>query len=297
MATPSVASQGDESTNASYMSQSPLLIVISILAFILFILLLLTLLLYGRSKRRLAAEAKRQSATQALVQKINVDDDINTIRSNSLDIGVENLAFEKESKEDLRLQKKEPPVLTFPLPPPNRPSSSTSTTSDSSVYYPKRRYKFSSIQDLLDDKIENVDEIYTKLKSSTAKTTSRKKDSSKVHKHRHRRKYQNRVGSVEQINAASDADVCYNDDSLMHNEAFNPHVSHYNANKLMTDKSFTVIESERKSGKSKVKKSSGGHVEAINQELLLQQKGRVASADTNSIGSFLSMASIRSFPK
>jgi hypothetical protein len=298
MATPSVASQGDESTNASYISQSPLLIALSILALILFILLLLTLLLYGRSKRRLAAEAKRQSATQALVQKINVDDDINTIRSNSLDIGVENLAFEKESKEDVRLQRKDPPVLTFPLPPPNRPSSSTSTTSDSSVYYPKRRYKFSSIQDLLDDKSENVDEIYTKLKSSAAKATSRKKDSSKVHKHRHRRKYQNRVGSVEQINAAaSDADVCYNDDSLMHNEAFNPHVSHYNANKLMADQSFTVIESERKSGKSRVKKSGGGHVEAINQELLQQQKGRVVSADTNSIGSFLSMASIRSFPK
>ena len=125
--------------------------------------------------------------------------------------------------------------------------------------------------------------------------SSKKKDASKVHKNRHRRKH--RVGSVEQIN--SDADIVYNDGSLMHNEAHNPHVSHYNANKLMTDKSFSVIESERKrSGKSKVKKSSGGgHVEAINQELLLQQKGRVASADTNSIGSFLSMASIRSFPK
>lgn len=297
MATPSVASQGDEDMKASYISQSPLLIVLSILALILFILLLLTLLLYGRSKRRLAAESKRQSATQALVEKINVDDDINTIRSNSIDIGVENLAFEKESKEDVRFQKKQPPVLTFPLPPLNRPSSSTSSTSDSSVYYPKRRYKFSSIQDLLDDKSENVDEIYTKLKSSTAKATSRKKDSSKVHKNRHRRKHQNRVGSVEQINAASDADIGYND-SLMHNEAFNPYVSQYNANKLMTDKTFTVIESERTSGKSRVKKlSGGGHVEAINQELLHLQKARVASAETNSIGSFLSMASIRSFPK
>jgi hypothetical protein len=305
MATPLVPPSRRETDDAmsSSIAQNPLLIALSILALILFILLLLTLLLYGRSKRRLEAEAKRQSATQALVHKINVDDDINTIRSNSLeDIGVENLAFEKEGKESVRLQKKDPPVLTFPLPPTTRPSSSTSSTSDSSVYYPKRRYKFSSIQDLLDDKESaNVDEIYTKLKS-TKSSTSKRKDliSSKVHKQRHRRKLQNRVGSLEQINANSDADIAYNDDPLMHNEALNPHMSQYNANKLMTDKTFTVIESEkRKGGKSKSKKSSGGggHVEAINQELLQQQAGRVASADTNSIGSFLSMASIRSFPK
>lgn len=292
--------QESEDMNTSSITQNPLLIALTILALILFILLLLTLLLYGRSKRRFAAEAKRQSATQALVHKIDVDDDINTIRSNSLEgIGVENLAFEKESsmKENVKVQRKDPPVLTFPMPPTTRPSSSTSTTSDSSVYYPKRRYRFSSIQDLLDDRDGNADEIYTKLKSSAGVTkSSKKKDSSKVHKHRHRRKH--RVGSVEQIN--SDADVVYNDDSLMNNEAFNPHVSHYNANKIMADKTFSVIESERKrnnGGKSKGKKSSG-HVEAINQELLLQQqKGRIASADSNSIGSFLSMASIRSFPK
>lgn len=288
---------GDNDTSASSIAQNPLLIALTILALILFILLLLTLLLYGRSKRRFAAEAKRQSATQALVHKIDVDDDINTIRSHSLEeIGVENLAFEKENKaSDVRLQKKEPPVLTFPKPPATRPSSSTSTTSDSSVYYPKRRYKFSSIQDLLDDRNANADEIYTKLKNSASKTS--KNTTSKVHKSRHRRKH--RVGSVEQIN--SDADIVYNDDSLMNNEALNPHVSHYNANKLMTDKTFSVIE-KRSGGKIKGKKSSsgggGGRVEAINQELLLQQqKSRVASADTNSIGSFLSMASIRSFPK
>lgn len=303
MATPLVPPSRRDSDDAtsSSIAQNPLLIALTILALILFILLLLTLLLYGRSKRRLEAEAKRQSATQALVHKINVDDDINTIRSNSLeDIGIENLAFEKEGKESVRLQKKDPPVLTFPLPPTTRPSSSTSTTSDSSVYYPKRRYKFSSIQDLLDDKEANVDEIYTKLKS-TKSSTSKRKDSSKVHKQqRHRRKLHNRVGSLEQINANSDADIAYKDDRLMHNEALNPNMSQYNANKLMTDKTFTVIESEKrgKGGKSKSKKSSGGgHVEAINQELLQQQTGRVASADTNSIGSFLSMASIRSFPK
>lgn len=289
---------------STYVNQNPLLVALISIAFVLFILLLVTLLLYGRSKRRLAIEAKRQSATQVLVQKMNVDDDINTIRSDSLEgVGVDNLAF---VKEQAGTQKKEPPVLHFPLPPTNRPSSSTST-SDSSVYYPKRRYKFNSIQDLLenDGKLYQKDEeedIYTKLHSS--KTS--KKDV-KVHKqHRHRRKYRadNKVGSLEQVDVhsfESDLDA-YNDESLIpcqeHNEAFNPKVSHYNANKLMRDKTFSINETERerKKGERSKANKSGAQVEAINKELI-QQHGRVKSADSNSIGSFLSMASIRSFPK
>jgi hypothetical protein len=285
---------------ATYVNQNPLLIALMSIAFILFILLIITLLLYGRSKRRLAAEAKRQSATQALVQKIHVDDDINTIRSDSLDgVGVENLAFEKEN---VGMQKKEPPVLHFPLPPANRPSSSSSTTSDSSVYYPKRRYKFSSIQDLLEEKDgktkDDEDEIYAKLQSSGKIS---KKEAKAQKQHRHRRKYHsNRVGSIEQVDVHSyqSDGINFNDESLgpyqEHNEAFNPNVSHYNSNKLMTDKTFSIVESEKKKAvKSKGKRSTA---EAINKELI-QQHGRVGSADSNSIGSFLSMASIRSFPK
>lgn len=288
---------------ASYVNQNPLLIALMSIAFILFILLLITLLLYGRSKRRLAAESKRQSATQALVQKIHVDEDINTIRSDSLDgVGVDNLAFEKEHTG---MKKKEPPVLHFPLPPVNRPPSSTSTTSDSSVYYPKRRYKFNSIQDLLDEKDgkshdKGDEDIYTKVQSTGKAST---KDTKANKQHRQKRKYRsdNRVGSIEQVDVhsfQSDIDG-FNDESLIsyqeHNEAFNPNVSHYNSNKLMTDKTFSVMESERrKGGKGKTKKSATA--EAINRELI-QQHGRVKSADSNSIGSFLSMASIRSFPK
>ncbi|KAL7030859.1 hypothetical protein ACKWTF_006810 [Chironomus riparius] len=305
LATPLVPPQmrNESGVMETYVNQNPLLIALITLAFILFVLLLLTLLLYGRSKRRLAIEAKRQSATQALVQKINVDDDINTIRSNSLDdVGVENLAFEKERemKGSDGMQRKEPPILNFPLPPAYRPSSSSSTTSDSSVYYPKRRYNFNSIQDLIEEKGGNADDIYAKLKNSASKLSIRK-DSNKVHKHRNRRKYRgdNRVGSLEQINRSeyqSDVDIGYNNDSLKHNEAFNPHVSQYNANKLMADKTFTVIESERKqtTGRGKSTKPSKS-AEAVNQELL-HQRG-ATSGDTNSIGSFLSMASIRSFPK
>lgn len=97
-------------------------------------------LLFGRSKKqKLMAESKRMSATQALVKKINVDDDINPIRSedssyNENDIGVDNLAFEKENKLKNQGQHnnnqskhlKTPPTLHFPLPPVNRPSSCSS---------------------------------------------------------------------------------------------------------------------------------------------------------------------------
>lgn len=303
LATPLVPPQmkNESGLMETYVNQNPLLIALTTLALILFILLLLTLLLYGRSKRRLAIEAKRQSATQVLVQKISVDDDINTIRSNSLDdVGVENLAFEKEKDMKITdgMQRKDPPILNFPLPPAYRPSSSSSTTSDSSVYYPKRRYNFNSIQDLLEENNGNIDDIYAKLKNSTSKLSIRK-DSNKVHKHRNRRN--NRVGlshvlDYNRSEYQSDVDIGYKNDSLKHNEAFNPHVSQYNANKLMADKTFTVIESERKqtTGRGKSTKPTKS-AEAINQELLLQRGA--ASGDTNSIGSFLSMASIRSFPK
>lgn len=255
--------------------------------------------LYGRSKRRLAVEAKRQSATQVLVQKMNVDDDINTIRSDSLEgVGVDNLAF---VKEQTGTQKKEPPVLHFPLPPANRPSSSSSaSTSDSSVYYPKRRYKFNSIQDLLDenDRKEEEEELYTKLQS----TKTSKKDGKNQKQPRHRRKYRtdNRVGSIEQVDVhsfQSELDA-YNDESFIpyqeHIEAFNPKVSHYNSNKLMRDKTFSVNETERRKVERNKENRNEAQVEAINKELI---HARVKSADTNSIGSFLSMASIRSFPK
>lgn len=300
-ATPLSPAHMDGSNVTALVSENPLLIALSTIALILFICLLITLLLYGRSKRRLAVESKRQSATQALIQKIHVDDDIHTIRSDSIDgVGVENLAFEKEHSHT---QKKEPPVLHFPLPPANRPSSTTSTTSDSSVYCPKRRYKFNSIQDLLDEKdarAKDDDETYAKIQSSGKPS---KKDSKVNKQNRHRRKYRsdNRIGSVEHVDVhsfQSDMDA-FNDESLMpyqeHNEAFNPNVSHYHTNKLMTDKTFSVIESERRKGGKN--KSRDLPAEAINKELIQQQGGRVTSADSNSIGSFLSMASIRSFPK
>lgn len=270
-----------------YVDQNPLLIALTSVAFILLVLLLITLLLYGRSKRRLASE-KKHSATQALEQKINVDDDINTIHSDSLQgVGVDNLAFEKDVMKD-------PPILHFPPPPlaSNRPSSSTSTTSDSSVYYPKRRYKFSSVQDLLHSKNaehNDKDELYTSFKNS------RKASTKNLRQQKRGRKYKtdNRVGSIEQVEVHSNQSGSLNENFLIpyqeHNEAFNPNVTHYQA--------FSIIESERnRAEKSKAIKHEST-AEAINKELIQKRRGRVTSADSNSIGSFLSMASIRSFPK
>lgn len=245
--------------------------------------------MYHLSKRRLVTEAKAQSTTQALVEKFQVDEDINTIRSDSLEgVGVDNLAFEKEHA---KVQKKGPPVLHFPLPPASRPSSSsTSTTSDSSVYYPKRRYKVSSVQDLLDEKERKNREGEMYLKAEAKRTKNEQKQ-------RHRRKHliENRVGAeaIEQADVHSyQSDNCFNDESQSpyreRTESFNPR---YNSNKVMSDRTFSIIESERrKSGKIEINEPT----EAINKELI---HGRIASGDSNSIGSFLSMASIRSFPK
>lgn len=257
----------------TYVNQNPLLIALISIAVVLFILLLIITRLYRRSKNRLA----NQCATQALVQKIPVDEDINTIRSDSLQgIGIDNLAFEKEHA---KLQKQEPPVLHFPLPPASRPSSSTSTTSDSSVYYPKRNYKLNTVKDLMNEKggKSHEREGYSKVQGKTRSD----------HKQHLRR---NRVGakSIEQVNVHAydvdgfDKETLYRD----HNEDFNR--SNYNSEKFLSDNAF----GER----SGLKKKGNVPSEAINKELI-QQHVRVGSADSNSIGSFLSMASIRSFPK
>lgn len=269
----------------TYVDQNPLLIALTSIAFILFILLLITLLLYGRSKRRLASEVK-QSTTQALVQKINVvDDDINTIHSDSLQgVGVDNLAFEKDAT-------KGPPVLHFPPPPPatNRPSSSSSTTSDSSVYYPKRRYKFSSVQDLLHSKNAEHDDK-GELYMSIPHAGKAAKKNSKQPKRGRKYKTENRVGSIEQVEVHSNQSGSLHENFLIpyqeHNEAFNPNVSHYQA--------FSIVDSKRNLQKAIENESTA---EAINKELIQKRHGRATSADSNSIGSFLSMASIRSFPK
>lgn len=287
---------GSSSVN-EYVNQNPLLIAVTAIALFLFILLLLTSLLYGRSKRRLAAEAKLHNATQALVQKINVDDDINTILSESIEgVGVDNLAF--ESERNFNSRKSGPAVLHFPLPPAHRPTSASST-SDSSVYYPKRRQK---IKDFFSDDPESkdcVDDTYSKIQAPEKNI----KQEGKIHT-RQRRKYrlENRVGSLEKADIHScqlnDNDYFNNGSSIFqqHNEALNSNVFNYNSNKLLNDKRFSKIEGVCRTKDKSRRGELGITTEAFNKDVILHNE-RVKSADSNSIGSFLSMASIRSFPK
>lgn len=214
---------------------SPLLFVFISIAFVLFILLLVVLLLYGRSKRRLAMEMKRHSTSQDLVRGDDVvDDDIPTVNSGSCEgIGVDNLAFEKEKKD------REIPVIHFPLPPANRPSSESSGTSDSSIYFPKRPYKFNSVQDLLVG--NDIDE------------KSKRKDSSKVKKQaRHRRK--RKVGSIEHV----DVHHFEEDDENVHRD-----------NEFNIKQTISIVDEERKRREP---------TEAINKNLIIQRAtGRVVS--------------------
>lgn len=129
-ATPLIPSymNGKSSNVGMILGQNPLLFILMCSALLLLIILLISLLMYERVKRRRKEyDEKRQSATQALVRKITVDDDVHTIRSASIeDIGVDNMAFEREGKEKQQMQQKSPPTLHFPLPPMGRPTSSSS---------------------------------------------------------------------------------------------------------------------------------------------------------------------------
>lgn len=132
-ATPLVPSyMNGKSTNVGeILGQNPLLFILMCSALLLLIILLISLLMYERVKRRRKEyDEKRQSATQALVRKITVDDDVHTIRSASIeDVGVDNMAFEREGRDKQEMQQKgqkTPPTLHFPLPPMGRPTSSSS---------------------------------------------------------------------------------------------------------------------------------------------------------------------------
>lgn len=168
-----------------------------------------------------------------------------------------------------------------------------SSTSDSSLYYPKRHHKFNSIQDLLQNKNEE-EQTYTKIQKP------QKKDG-KAHKSRRKYKAENRVGSIEHIQVhspmqsssyQSDGGVGYDDSMTQYeeyNEAFN--ITQYHKNKLMQDQNFSVIEKTARANSTKTP-------EAINKELISNLRTeRTSAADSASIGSFLSMASVRSFPR
>lgn len=134
-------------------------------------------------------------------------------------------------------------------------------------------------------------------------------------KRERRRKYmtENRVGSIEEPNKNSNSDSDMFDTSAQlptlpyeTNEAFNPNVqragTHYHKNKILTDKNFSeAINKHVKVTKDyDIDSVVPSGVEAINKELFkalnLQRNDR-SSLDSGSIGSYLSMASVKSFPR
>lgn len=194
----------------------------------------------------------------------------------------------------------------------SRPTSSSSYSSDSSVYYPKRKLKH-HVQEQLDartvaltNKLQKQFGALAGAENVYASVQKPKKE----HPHKRRRKYlsENRVGSFEGAimhhapgspittstsNSASgsseqsyDARQAKLSPPIEHNETFNTNVimkhylkkktGHYNAG-------FTM---------------EHGPVEAFNRDRIKYlEKGGRASVDTGSIGSYLSMASVKSFPR
>lgn len=204
-------------------------------------------------------EMKRHSTSQDLVRSEEVvDDDIPTVNSGSIEaIGVDNLAFEKESKQT-KARRGDIPVIHFPLPPANRPSSEETSgdgTSDSSIYFPKRPYKFNSVQDLLNGNDEERNKIYSKLRGNMGSEKMKRKElgkatTKKQQQTRQRRK--RRVGSMEHDVDVHQADEQDNEFDIGRKS-----------------QSIAIVEDERT--------RRGGGAEAINKDLILQRAGRVVS--------------------
>lgn len=143
-----------------------------------------------------------------------------------------------------------------------------------------------------------------------------KQDKKREKQKNQRRKYitENRVGSIEEPNKAhsnSDSDMFDTSAQLPTlpyetNEAFNPNVqrggSHYHKNKILTDRNFSeaINKNVKVTNDYEIDSIVPSGVEAINKELFkalnLQRNDR-SSLDSGSIGSYLSMASVKSFPR
>ncbi len=183
-------------------------------------------------------------------------------------------------------RKTENPVLHFPHPPLSSPSSSTS---DSSIFYPKRRSRL-DVQNILDEKPTTHFDSKNPEPPIYA-TVSKKKENRKKMK----RKYlaENRVGSMDERNTNSSQSSAYSEvfdvseKDPLERDGKRP-LQQYNKNKILQDNKFSV-----RSPDDELESPT----EAFNKEILRAlQRGR-SPGDSISIGSYLSMASVRSFPK
>ncbi|XP_030371743.1 uncharacterized protein LOC115622024 [Scaptodrosophila lebanonensis] len=289
------------------------LVVISSLAILLLLLLLVTVLLLGRTRARqkeLSTENRDSSRNELLSENQSVRpssrgtvlDSTGQTTARSRDVGVQNYAYEREHEARIH----------FPPAPHDARSrrdsiSSTDNTSDSSVYCPINPPS-SDVQRILDEKAARLfdghkrrhhqydraegreDTIYTSV-------VSEKKSEKSRHKSKRRYLNENRVGSLEtspvQLSNASSADEGNSPHALrrsyenfQRNEAFNPH-NNYHRNKILQQQQTLY-------GDKEIALDS---TQAINKEIIKVLQPSEKSSDTASVGSFLSMASVRAFPK
>lgn len=230
----------------------------------------------------------------------------------------QNFGYEQEyppqAKADYNHKKLQTISSDFPvLSKDTRPNSTeTTVTSDSSIYCPINKPQL-DLQTMLDEKASKLFEkkyrsshIQNESKTESLETTAtfhhKKRDKKTKHKHKRRYLSENRVGSIEEVqNQFSDTSISSdslsdtfrsNYDRVGRNEAYNPN-NNYNRNKILQNRIFTdkVIYDTVNEGICTPK-------EAINHEMMKKIKfGDKSSESGGSIGSFLSMASMKSFPK
>ncbi|XP_073815037.1 uncharacterized protein [Musca autumnalis] len=301
---------------------NPLLVIVSSIAILLLFLLLIALLLMGRSHvRHKNEQINRTTSRNELITEthsgratssVTVPDTGRTTGTNeSREGGIQNFSFEHESGRSAR-----EPRIHFPGPPAQtqRRSSVTSSdnTSDSSVYCPINPPN-ADVQRMLDEKssglfernrtrrLNKYDRAETNEEAIYTTVISEKKRDKSRHKPKRRYLSENRVGSLETSPVQSQRD--YSGDEAMRpgdldrtyvnfdppNEAFNPHTN-YHRNKLLHQK---TIYTERVEPVERQQHST----EAINKEIIRALQPTEKSSDSGSIGSFLSMQSVKAFPK
>lgn len=300
-----------------YATENPIMFGVLCAAILLLVFLLAGFLLMAKSKRAHSAEIRRLTVERRESDRMTkpATDDrrpIHKLPTDDPKVGTDNMAFEADFTDGTRRQKsrkyEHPPDIHFPLPPLHRPSSSSSATSDSSVYYNKRyRYEAKNIAKDHHEPMfykknphrphpDDGDRIYAIVS----------KDSHDG-KHKGKSKNKNRVGSVD--NSKAIAEVL---SSPSHGNSEVTYAAPDNYEQMDT---FNLREAQKihERRNQQLKQALYGGVddfeiassvinspnEAVNREILkaLHKSSDQTSADSGSIGSFLSMASLKSFPK
>lgn len=201
-------------------------------------------------------------------------------------LGHQNQGFEHDSLTRTT-GRTDPPYIDFPLPPQDtrRPSSSSTNTSDSSIYCPVNVQSNPPPS----HKTESSQEpIYSSLMSKNREKKVRYKT----------KRRENRVGSIKEHDTESSigniSEIVdgtyrnYEDKTEVFNLQNNYHRNLVLQNQVFIDKKYDTVLDDI------------NPTEAINKQIiraLQPSEGEKTSDDTGSIGSFLSMASLRTFPK